>query len=92
MSSQSNPTAGYSIPFTRDSSDYTRTVRERITYVENKPSTAVANKTNESSWLYYGNGFRLSYLYGKTKCTSCTGNAFGTNGPYVNNVGGISAS
>ena len=101
MSSQSQNTATYSgyqasaalnyIP-TRDSSDVTRMIRERIAYNEYKVGTVVAPGNNENAWIAYGNNFRLSYLQGKLKCASCSGNAFYGNGPYVTNVGGISAT
>ena len=101
MSSQSLNAATYSgyqasaalnyVP-TRDSSDVTRMIRERIVYNENKSGSVVRPGNNENPWIPYGNGFRLSYLYGKLKCASCSGNAMYGNGPYVNNVGGISAS
>ena len=76
----------------RDSSDVTRMIRERIIYNESKSGTVISPGNAEHQWLTYGNGFRLSYLNGKLKCTTCTGNAFYGNGPYLNNVGGISAS
>ena len=101
MSSQSLNTASYSgyqasaalnyVP-TRDSSDVTRMIRERLSYNEYKTGNVIAPGNSENIWLAYGNGFRLSYLQGKLKCATCSGNAFYGNGPYVNNVGGISAS
>lgn len=77
---------------TRDSSDVTRMIRERVAYNEYKSGTTIAPGNNENIWIAYSNGFRLSYLQGKLKCASCSGNALYGNGPYVNNVGGISAS
>lgn len=77
---------------TRDSSDYTRMIRERGDYNAYKSGTTIRPGTSEHVWITYGNGFRLSYLQGKLKCASCTANAIYGNGPYVNNVGGISAS
>ena len=101
MSSQSVNTTTYSgyqasaalnyIP-TRDSSDYTRMIRERGDYNAYKSGTTILPGTSEHVWIAYGNGFRLSYLQGKLKCASCTANAIYGNGPYVNNVGGVSAS
>ena len=101
MSSQSLNAATYSgyqasaalnyVP-TRDSSDVTRMIRERIVYNENKSGSVVRPGNNENPWIPYGNGIRLSYLYGKLKCTTCYGSAISGNGPYVNNVGGISSS
>jgi hypothetical protein len=65
----------------RDSSDITRMIRERIVYNEFKSGSPVAPGNTENPWISYGNGFRLSYLNGKLKCISCTGNAFTGNGP-----------
>ena len=79
---------GMQIPL-RDSSDLTRQIREQIIYRENKASSPIQPGDSEYKWLMYGNGFRLSYLYGKLKCsTSCsggpeTGNAFNGNGAYA---------
>ena len=71
----------------RDASDITRAIRERITYNEFKASTPVSPGNTEDPWIPYGNAIRLSYLYGKLKCGSCSGNAMYGNGPYPNNVG-----
>jgi hypothetical protein len=67
----------------RDSSDATRQIREQILYREKKVSSPVQPGNSEQIWLTYGNQLRLSYLYGKLKCGSCTGNAFNGNGAYV---------
>jgi hypothetical protein len=101
MSSQSVNASTYSgyqasaaldyIP-TRDSSDFTRMIRERIAYNEGKTGSVVRPGNAEHIWLASNNSFRLTYLYGKLKCTSCSGNALYGNGPYINNVGGISPS
>lgn len=105
MSSQSLNATTYSGPQasatldyvpTRDSSDYTRMIRERIRYNEFKTGNSIAPGNTENPWVPYGNAFRLSYLYGKLKCGACNsgtgGTVFNLNGPYVNNVGGISSS
>lgn len=78
----------------RDPSDYTRMVRERLEYASYKSGSTIAPGLSEHLWPVFGNNFRLSYLQGKLKCpnTTCTGNAFYGNGPYVNNVGGVSPS
>ena len=65
----------------RDASDITRAIREQINYNEFKSGNPVSPGNTENPWISYGNGFRISYLYGKLKCTSCTGNAFAGNGP-----------
>jgi hypothetical protein len=77
---------------TRDSSDYTRMIRERIRFNTYKSGTSISPGNAECISLAHTNSFRISYLYGKLKCASCSGNALYGNGPYVNNVGGISAS
>ena len=66
----------------RDSSDMTRRIREQIIYRENKASSVIQPGSSEHKWLMYGNQFRLSYLYGKLKCGSCSGGAFNANGAY----------
>lgn len=101
MSCQSENTTTYSgyqasaalnyVP-TRDSSDVTRMIRERIAFNEHKVGTVVRPGNAEHIWLASSNSFRLSYLYGKLKCTSCSGNALYGNGPYFNNVGGIGST
>lgn len=35
----------------------------------------------EMLWIPQGNQFRLSYLFGKINCGSCSGGAFNLNGP-----------
>ena len=73
---------------TRDSSDVTRMIRERIAYNEHKVGTTIRPGNAEHIWLASGNGYRLSYFFGKLKCASCSGNAIYGNGPYINNVFG----
>lgn len=88
VENQSGTFSIYPIP-TRDSSDYTRMIRERITYNEFKGSSPIAPGNTENPWIPYGNAFRISYLFGKLKCGVCTsgsppyvnGNAFAGNGP-----------
>ena len=90
MSSQSVNTTSYSgyqgsaalnyIP-TRDSSDYTRMIRERATYNEFKSGNPITPGNTEDPWLRYANGFRISYLFGRLKCGACSGNAFSGNTP-----------
>lgn len=87
---QASATLNY-IP-TRDPSDYTRMIRERLEYASYKSGSTIAPGLSEHIWPVYGNNFRLSYLQGKLKCAACTGNAIYGNGPYVNNVGGVSPS
>lgn len=66
---------------TRDSSDYTRMIREQATYNEFKSGTTISPGNTEDPWLRYANGFRISYLFGRLKCTACSGNAFSGNTP-----------
>ena len=69
----------------RDSSDVTRMIRERIIYNESKSGSSIPPGNTENPWIKNGNGFRLSYLFGKVKCGDCNvgsgGNAFAGNGP-----------
>ena len=70
----------------RDASDITRAIREQIKYNEFKSGSVVSPGNTHDPWISYGNGFRLSYLYGKLKCSACGtdnagGNAFAGNGP-----------
>jgi hypothetical protein len=87
---QASATLNYTSP--RDSSDYTRMIRERIRYNTYKTGTVIPPGNAECVSIAHTNSFRLSYLFGKLKCGVCAGNAIYGNGPYVNNVGGISAS
>jgi hypothetical protein len=67
----------------RDASDITRTIREKRINREIYGIDVGSNKTPNPKWLKYGNGFRLSLLFGvyKINCGgSCAGNAFGLNG------------
>ena len=57
----------------RDSSDWTRYVKEQRVFKAGK-----ALQT-EDPWIPYGNAYRLTFLNGKFKCGSCPGNAFGGN-------------
>ena len=65
---------------TRDSSDVTRTLRERLTVLEAYVIDDTPRKTTHPSSMKYGNGYRLSLLYGLYKCGVCEGNVFGLNG------------
>lgn len=85
---QASATLSY-VP-TRDSSDVTRMIRERIAYNEFKSGTVVSPGNTENPWIRYGNGFRLSYLNGKLKCGDCTGNAFNLNGAFYSKWDGTS--
>lgn len=85
----------------RDSSDYTRQLKERLLY--NEFQTQVGNakldrRGNISSagpgsagtlWEQQSNQVRLSYLYGKQKCTYCPGVGFVTNGVRNFNSSGV---
>jgi len=96
MSSQSYNATDYSgyvdsgnvepIP-SRDASDVTRSLKERIMYNEKKAGSPInANKAGyignaQLLWQLQGNQFRMSYLFGKVKCGACVGGAFNLNGP-----------
>lgn len=79
----------------RDSSDITRSLRERLIYNEKRagtniiPSTVgVARGNAEPLWQQQGNAFRLAYLFGKLKCGAGFGGAFNLNGPNSFNSAG----
>jgi len=73
----------------RDSSDYTRNIRETLIYRQYAGLTNVKPGTpnlitsagvnpggnSEWSWLPYGNQFRLSYLFGSLKYSASNGSA-----------------
>jgi len=68
----------------RDASDITRTIREKAMATE---SFGIDSETPTDhpnpKWAKYGNGYRLSVLFGlyKINCgPGCAGNAFGING------------
>ncbi len=65
----------YTNDYNRDASDWTRKLREGRSYANYKPAST-DNKQTEPVWLKYGNQFRLSFSYGRLKCTSCNGSAF----------------
>ena len=67
----------------RDASDITRTIREKSIVTEIYGIDGTPNKSPHPKWMKYGNGFRLSLLFGiyKINCGGqCAGNAFGING------------
>lgn len=57
----------------RDSSDWTKRLKERLIYEEYKTTTNLSDPL----YLVRGNQFRLSYLFGRFKCdsTPCVGGA-----------------
>lgn len=92
MSSQNQNSAAYSgyvsgntrlgpIPL-RDASDLTLRIRQRLIHIENRTGSLIQPGNSERKWLLFGNQFRLSYLYGKLQCGSCSGGAFNQNGAY----------
>jgi hypothetical protein len=54
---------------TRDASDLTRQIREQIMYNQNKANSVIQPGDSEHKWMMYNNEFRLSYLFGKMKCS-----------------------
>jgi hypothetical protein len=60
----------------RDASDWIRYKKEARKF-ENYKTSSTDNKDTEPAWLKYGNQFRLTYSFGRWKCTNCDGNAFG---------------
>lgn len=80
MSSQGdNSRTGYTytaLREVRDASDYTRQLKEQRVY-KSYNSSYTGNTETNNTWLKYGSGFHLTFLFGRLKCGSCTGNAFG---------------
>lgn len=68
----------------RDSSDYIRFKKETVIYSDPKHKTTTngSNLTDKTGLAYekYGSEFRLTFLNGRFKCTSCPANAFSGNG------------
>jgi hypothetical protein len=85
----------------RDSSDYTRQLKERLIY--NEFQTQVNNAKLDrrggvssagpgaagTLWDQQSNQFRLSYLFGKRSCGNCSGGWFNTNGVRNFNSSGL---
>jgi hypothetical protein len=64
----------------RDSSDWTKRLKEGIIYQEYTPTTNLSDPV----YLVRGNQFRLSYLFGGFKCPTspaCTAGAFNGSVP-----------
>jgi len=76
-----------SLSATRDASDMTTMIKQRIMYNEKKTGSPInANKSGyignaQVLWQPQGNQFRMSYLFGKVQCGACVGRAFNLNGP-----------
>jgi hypothetical protein len=66
--------AGYSFDrdSIRDSSDWTTFIKQKTVYNSPKPLQTT------DPWIPYSPSYRLTFLSGKFKCTSCTGNAYGS--------------
>lgn len=88
---------------TRDTSDVTRSIKERSIYNEFKASSTILNSpkmtrmstadtinsgASGTLWLQQSNQFRLSYLFGRTKCTICP-TSFNENGVRNFTVNGV---
>jgi len=78
-SGQNNPGYTYYPVTLRDSSDWTRSLKEKLVY---NGYSGTPPATSNPPWLSRGNGFRLTYLFGQFKCnantiSNCTGYAFG---------------
>jgi hypothetical protein len=69
------PGYAYDTDVVRDASDWTRQLKEQRAY-RSYSTNNTGNKNTSDPWLKYGNGFRITYLYGKFKCGSCNGAAF----------------
>jgi hypothetical protein len=85
----------------RDSSDYTRQLKERLVYNEFKNQVNNAKQDRRGGIssagpgsagtldLQQSNQFRLSYLFGKRNCGNCAGGWFNTNGVRNFNSSGV---
>lgn len=83
MSSQGSAgRTGYTGAPTRDSSDWTRELKEKRAYYSYSTQTS-GNKDTQDPWMKFGNDFKLVYDHGKLECGGCTGNAFGGAGATV---------
>lgn len=70
---------GYTGMPTRDSSDWTRELKEKRKYYSYSTKNT-GNKDTNPPWMKFGNDFKLVYDHGKLECGGCTGNSFvGTN-------------
>jgi hypothetical protein len=67
---------GYINSPTRDSSDWTRELKEKRKYYSYSTKNT-GNKNTSPPWMKFGNDFKLMYNNGKYECGGCTGNAFG---------------
>jgi len=79
-----------SLSATRDASDMTKMIKQRIMYNEKKAGSPInAGKQTcagnaKVAWQPQGNQFRLAYLFGKIQCGGCAnggGGVFNLNGP-----------
>jgi len=66
---------GYNNGPTRDSSDWTRELKEKRRYYSYSTKNT-GNKVTSPDWIKYSNSFKLVYDHGKLDCGGCTGNAF----------------
>jgi len=72
---------GYVPQYTRDAQDWTRALKERLTYITLNSSYS-GNKYPEPNFMKYGNQIRLTYDFGRFNftgaagCSGCTGVAF----------------
>jgi hypothetical protein len=85
----------------RDSSDYTRQLKERLIYNEFQTQVGQSKRDRRGAissagpgaagtlWDQQSNQFRLSYLFGKRNCGNCAGGWFNTNGVRNFNSSGV---
>jgi len=70
---------GYTNGPTRDSSDWTRQLKQKREYYSYSTKNT-GNTDTSPPWIKFGNDFKLIYDHGKLACAGCTGAAFiGTN-------------
>ena len=74
---------GYVPQYTRDAQDWTRALKERLTYISLNSSYSAGDRNPSPIFTKYGNGIRLTYNFGSldfnaiSGCSGCTGSAFG---------------
>jgi hypothetical protein len=75
--------------YLRDASDRTRFLKEKAIYVERSgvtdPNNISKGVTPSPYWTVTSNTYRLSYLFGKSKCNCTSGDPFGGK----NSVAGV---
>jgi hypothetical protein len=85
MSSQGMPASVGATGYTygsriQDASEYTKLLKETREYYSYNSSLNTGNRNTSDPWVKTGNGFRLTYNFGRFACPGCTGSAFNGKG------------